>query len=43
MPKYLLDTAICIAFLKGKHNLSKKVAQVGIENCYVSEIHYLGN
>lgn len=38
MAKYLLDSDICIAFLKGKLNLISKVEKAGIENCYVSEI-----
>lgn len=33
-----MDTDVCIAFLKGKNNLIQKVQEVGIENCYVSEI-----
>ena len=38
MSKFLLDTDVCIAFLKGKNNLIEKVNKIGIENCYVSEI-----
>ena len=38
MAKFLLDTDVCIAFLKGKNNLIEKVNKIGIENCYVSEI-----
>jgi len=38
MPQYLLDTDICIHFLKGQFNLKEKLEQVEIENCYVSEI-----
>ena len=38
MNGYLLDTDICIFFLQGKYGLSLKVEEVGIENCYVSEI-----
>lgn len=38
MIKYLLDTDICIFFLKGKFEIGKKVKQVGITNCFVSEI-----
>lgn len=38
MKKYLLDTNICIFFLKGKFELIDKIASVGLENCYVSEI-----
>ena len=38
MDKYLLDTDICIFYLKGKFGLNKKVKEVGIENCFVSEV-----
>jgi tRNA(fMet)-specific endonuclease VapC len=38
MKKYLLDTDICIYFLKGKHNIKSKIEEVGISNCYISEI-----
>lgn len=35
---YLLDTSICVFFLRGKLNLDKMVKEVGLENCYISEI-----
>jgi tRNA(fMet)-specific endonuclease VapC len=35
---YLLDTNICIFYLKAKFDLDKKIAAVGLENCYISEI-----
>jgi len=35
---YLLDTDICIAYLKGKFSLNDKVKSVGYENCFISEI-----
>ena len=35
---YLLDTNICVHFLKGAFNLDIKMMSVGIENCYISEI-----
>ncbi|KUJ59299.1 DNA-binding protein [Flavobacteriaceae bacterium CRH] len=35
---YLLDTSICVFFLRGKLNLDKTVKKVGLENCYISEI-----
>ncbi|MEQ8703085.1 MAG: PIN domain-containing protein [Phaeodactylibacter sp.] len=38
MAQYLLDTDICIAFLKGKNNLLEKAEKVGFDNCFVSEI-----
>lgn len=36
--RYLLDTSICIFFLRGKLNLDKTIRDVGLENCYISEI-----
>lgn len=38
MEKYLLDTNICVFFLKGKYNLDLKLKQVGLRNCCISEI-----
>ena len=38
MDQYLIDTDICINFLKGKFGIIDKVKEVGIENCYISEI-----
>lgn len=38
MKKYLLDTDICIYYIKGRYNLNKKFEAVGEENCYISEI-----
>lgn len=38
MRKYLLDTNICIYFLKGLFNLDKKIEKVASVNCFVSEI-----
>lgn len=35
---YLLDTSICIFFLRGKMNLDKTMKEIGRENCYISEI-----
>ena len=35
---YLLDTNICIAILKNKFNVRKRVESVGFSNCFVSEI-----
>jgi len=37
MNKYLLDTNICIHFLKGEYNLKEKIQEIGLDNCYVSE------
>ena len=38
MKKYLLDTNICIYFLKGQFELHRKIEEIGEENCYLSEI-----
>jgi tRNA(fMet)-specific endonuclease VapC len=38
MERYLLDTNICIFFLKGKYNLNLKLKEVGLQNCCISEI-----
>ena len=36
--KYLLDSNICIHFLRGKYNVIEKLNEVGIDNCAISEI-----
>jgi len=36
--RYLLDTNICIYLLKGQFNIDKKIEEVGLEFCYISEI-----
>lgn len=36
--KYLLDTNICIFFFKGRFNLGEKIENIGLENCYISEV-----
>lgn len=38
MNKYLLDTNICIYFIKGLYKLDKKIIEVGPENCFISEM-----
>lgn len=38
MNQYLLDTNICIYFIKGLYNLKSKFIEVGPENCFISEI-----
>jgi tRNA(fMet)-specific endonuclease VapC len=38
MKKYLLDTNICIYFIKGQYDLNKKIAEVGEQNCFISEM-----
>ncbi|OXE96579.1 tRNA(fMet)-specific endonuclease VapC [Flavobacterium araucananum] len=35
---YLLDTSICVFFLRGRLDLDKIVKDIGLENCYISEI-----
>ena len=38
MSKYLIDTNICIFYIKGLYNLKKKFNDVDPSNCFVSEI-----
>ena len=38
MKKHLLDTNICIFFIKGQYELNKKIAEVGEQNCFISEM-----
>ncbi len=38
MKKYLLDTNICVYYLKGMFAIDQKILKVGIENCYISVI-----
>lgn len=38
MNRYLLDTNICIYYIKGLYELAEKIRSVGLENCYVSEL-----
>ncbi len=35
---YLLDTNICVHFLRGEHRLNEKFAVLGLAQCFVSEI-----
>jgi len=35
---YLLDTDICIFYLKGKYKMNNKIKSVGLENCFISEL-----
>ena len=39
--QYLLDTNICVFFLRGKHHLNEIIEEKGLENCCVSEITVL--
>ena len=36
--QYLLDTNICVFFLRGKLKLDELIKQKGRENCFISEI-----
>ncbi len=36
--QYLLDTSICVFFLRGKLALDEIIKEKGRENCFVSEI-----
>ncbi|MDR0872730.1 MAG: type II toxin-antitoxin system VapC family toxin [Prevotellaceae bacterium] len=38
MAKYLLDTNICVFFLRGKFNIDTIIKQKGLKNCNISEI-----
>lgn len=38
MSQYLLDTNICIHFIKGEYDLGSKIQGVGFQSCYISEI-----
>ena len=38
MAKYLLDTNVCIFYLRGKYSLDERLKQVGFDNCCISEI-----
>lgn len=36
--QYLLDTNICVFFLRGKMNLDEVIKEKGKQNCFISEI-----
>lgn len=38
MKKYLLDTNICIFYIKGQYELDRKIDEVDSENCHISEM-----
>ena len=38
MKQYLLDTNICIFLLRGQYDIDKKLDEVGLESCHISEI-----
>lgn len=35
---YLLDTNVCVHFLRGEHRLNERLATIGLTQCFVSEI-----
>jgi tRNA(fMet)-specific endonuclease VapC len=38
LKRYLLDTNICIYFIKGLYQLDRKIEQAGPANCFISEM-----
>ena len=38
---YLLDTDICIFYLKGQYGLKQKIREAGTQHCFLSEITVL--
>lgn len=36
--QYLLDTCICIYWLRNKHDMDLRINSVGMENCFISEM-----
>lgn len=36
--KFLLDTNICVHLLRGNRNVAQAIDEVGVENCFISEI-----
>lgn len=36
--QYLLDTNICIFLFRGKYEINNKIAEVGWDKCYISEV-----
>ncbi len=38
MSQYLLDTNVCIHWSKDEFELRQKVRQIGVENCFISEL-----
>lgn len=39
--QYLLDTSICVFFLRGKLNLDEIIKEKGKSNCFISEVTVL--
>ena len=38
MKKYLLDTCIVVFLFRDKYDIAKRLDEVGLENCYISEV-----
>ncbi|QRR03549.1 type II toxin-antitoxin system VapC family toxin [Dyadobacter sandarakinus] len=38
MTQYLLDTNICIYFIKGLYQLDSRINSIGADNCFISEV-----
>jgi len=38
MSQYLLDTNICVYFMRGEHKVNEKIERVHWSNCFLSEI-----
>ena len=38
MAKYLLDTCVCISMFRNEGKVRETLLNVGVENCYISEI-----
>ncbi|RZK31018.1 MAG: PIN domain-containing protein [Hymenobacter sp.] len=38
MSRYLLDTNICVHFLKAEYALEAKINAVGLHSCFISEL-----
>jgi len=36
--KYLLDTNVCIFFMRGKYGVAQRISKIGRKNCCISEI-----
>ncbi|WP_046244150.1 type II toxin-antitoxin system VapC family toxin [Hymenobacter terrenus] len=37
-PRYLLDTNICVFYLKGEFGIRERIQSVGLVNCFLSKI-----
>lgn len=36
--KFLLDTNVCVFFLRGKYEIDERIESVGLDNCCISSI-----